>query len=127
MTAVGQSGTRRPVVAPSAVFWALVRRDVRVARREIAYFLVRTVMQPVLFIIVFGYLLPKMGFVGPGYTTALVPGVLVMSLLVDRFARAAREPSPGTIAGSFALLTLLVLVGFWLKRRLVATADNRRG
>jgi phosphatidylserine/phosphatidylglycerophosphate/cardiolipin synthase-like enzyme/uncharacterized membrane protein YdjX (TVP38/TMEM64 family) len=57
----------------------------------------------------------------------LVPGVLVMSLLVDRFARAARDPSPGTIVGSFALLTLLVLVGLWLKRRLAATTGARRG
>ena len=73
----------RPDVAPSAVFWALLRRDVRVARRELPFFLVRTVMQPVLFIVVFGFLLPKMGFVESGYTAALLPGILAVSLTLS--------------------------------------------
>ncbi len=59
---------------PLGVFGALLRRDVRVARRELPFFLVRTVMQPVLFLIVFGFLLPRMGFIRGGYTTALLPG-----------------------------------------------------
>ena len=67
----------------SAVFWALLRRDVHVARRELPFFLVRTVLQPLLFIVVFGYLLPKMGFVRGGYTTALLPGVLAVSLTLS--------------------------------------------
>jgi ABC-2 type transport system permease protein len=65
------------------VFWALLRRDVRVLRRELPYFLVRTIMQPMLFIVVFGALLPKMGFVRGGYTTALLPGVLAVSLTLS--------------------------------------------
>jgi ABC-2 type transport system permease protein len=68
---------------PFTVFVALLQRDVRVARRELPYFLVRTVMQPVLFIVVFGYLLPKMGFVRGAYTTALLPGVLAISLTLS--------------------------------------------
>jgi ABC-2 type transport system permease protein len=67
-------------VRPSAVFLALLRRDVRVARKEIWFFLVRTTMQPLLFLVVFGYLLPKMSFVGRGYQTALLPGILAISL-----------------------------------------------
>ncbi len=70
-------------VSSAAVFGALFRRDLRVARRELPYFLVRTLMQPVLFIIVFGYLLPKMGFVRGGYTTALLPGILAVSLALS--------------------------------------------
>jgi ABC-2 type transport system permease protein len=70
----------RPHVAASSVFAALLRRDMRVARRELPYFLLRTTMQPLMFVIVFGYLLPKMGFMGRGYTTALLPGVLAISL-----------------------------------------------
>src|ERR1051326_2714518 len=68
--------------APSAasVFFALLRRDLTVARRELTFFLVRTTMQPLLFVIVFGYLLPKMNFVGRGYQTALLPGILAVSL-----------------------------------------------
>ena len=70
-------------VSTGAVLGALLRRDLRVARREAPYFLVRTLMQPVLFIIVFGYLLPKMGFVRGGYTTALLPGILAVSLALS--------------------------------------------
>ena len=68
------------VASAARVFAALMRRDVRVARRELPYFLIRTIMQPLLFIIVFGYLLPKMGFVHRSYTSALLPGVLAVSL-----------------------------------------------
>jgi ABC-2 type transport system permease protein len=64
----------------SSVFLALLRRDIRVARKELPFFLVRTTMQPLLFLIVFGYLLPKMNFLGKGYQTALLPGILGVSL-----------------------------------------------
>src|SRR5262249_31320529 len=37
-------------------------------------------MQPLLLVIVFGYLLPKMGMVTSAYTAALLPGVLAISL-----------------------------------------------
>jgi ABC-2 type transport system permease protein len=70
----------RSDVSPASVFAALLRRDMRVARRELPFFLLRTTMQPLMFVIVFGYLLPKMGFMGRGYTTALLPGVLAISL-----------------------------------------------
>jgi ABC-2 type transport system permease protein len=67
---------------PSAlrIFGALLLRDVFVARRELPYFLLRTTLQPVMFVVVFGYLLPRMGFVGHGYGAALLPGVLAVSL-----------------------------------------------
>ncbi len=77
MSAVAVAST--PPSAAS-VFFALMRRDARVLRRELPFFLVRTVMQPLLFIVVFGYLLPKMGFVRGTYTTALLPGVIAVSL-----------------------------------------------
>ncbi|HEY0528625.1 MAG TPA: ABC transporter permease, partial [Gemmatimonadaceae bacterium] len=70
----------RPEVSASSIFASLLRRDMRVARRELPFFLLRTTMQPLMFVIVFGYLLPKMGFMGQGYTTALLPGVLAISL-----------------------------------------------
>jgi ABC-2 type transport system permease protein len=69
----------RPVSVAS-VFGALLRRDIRVASKELPFFLIRTTMQPLLFLIVFGYLLPKMSFVGKGYQTALLPGILAVSL-----------------------------------------------
>ena len=75
--------TRERPVAPSKVFLALLRRDVTVARKELPFFLVRTIMQPVLFIIVFGALLPRMGFVGAAYRAALLPGILAISLTMS--------------------------------------------
>ena len=62
------------------IFLALLRRDIRVARRELPYFLLRTTLQPLLFIVVFGLLLPRMGFVGESYKAALLPGVIAVSL-----------------------------------------------
>ena len=55
----------------------------RVARRELPSFLVRTTLQPLLFVIVFGYLLPKMGFMQKNYGAALLPGVLAVSLALS--------------------------------------------
>src|ERR1044071_347269 len=69
----------RPV-AVSTVFLARLPRDVRLASKELPFFLIRTTMQPLLFLVVFGYLLPKMSFVGKGYQTALLPGILAVSL-----------------------------------------------
>ena len=70
----------KPPVSQASVFVALMRRDIRVARRELPFFLVRTTLQPLMFVVVFGYLLPKMGFMKAGYSTALLPGVLAISL-----------------------------------------------
>jgi ABC-2 type transport system permease protein len=74
--------TGQGVVPSGRVFIALLSRDLRVARRELPFFLIRTIMQPLLFVIVFGYLLPKMGFTQPGYQAALLPGILALSLLL---------------------------------------------
>jgi ABC-2 type transport system permease protein len=65
------------------VFIALLRRDIRVAMKELPFFLLRTVMQPVLFLIVFGFLMPKMGMVRGGYQTTLLPGILAVSLALS--------------------------------------------
>ncbi|GAC1651539.1 MAG: ABC transporter permease [Gemmatimonadaceae bacterium] len=70
-------------VSVFGVFLALLRRDVRVARRELPFFLLRTTLQPILFVIVFGYMLPKMGFVQSTYTSALLPGILAISLALS--------------------------------------------
>ena len=82
MTAAAIGATRVGVRA-SSIFAALLRRDLRVARRELPFFLLRTTMQPLMFVIVFGYLMPKMGFMGRSYTTALLPGVLAISLALS--------------------------------------------
>ncbi len=71
------AGSRVPA---SQVFLAMLNRDLHVARREIAQFLVRTALQPLLITLVFGFLLPRMGFMRAGYTAALLPGVIGICL-----------------------------------------------
>lgn len=78
--AVPGASTMLPRVRRSRVFLALLHRDLRVARKELPFFLIRTTLQPLLFIIVFGYLLPKMGFMRGEYTSTLLPGILAVSL-----------------------------------------------
>jgi len=70
-------------VAPSRVFIAILLRDVTVARRELPYFLVRTALQPILIVVVFGFLLPKMGMIPAGYSTIMLPGVIALSLTLS--------------------------------------------
>lgn len=73
--------TPYPAPVPAwRVFMALFMRDVTVVRREMPVFLLRTSLQPIMLTIVFGYLLPKMGFVQKAYTAALLPGVLGISM-----------------------------------------------
>ncbi|HWW61771.1 MAG TPA: ABC transporter permease [Thermoanaerobaculia bacterium] len=65
------------------VFAALLRRDITVARRQIVSFLIRTTMQPLLFVTIFGFVLPRIGMIPRGYTTAMLPGVLALSLTLS--------------------------------------------
>ena len=80
--ATGQREAEIPLPV-SDVFFAMLRRDMRVARRELPFFLLRTTMQPLLLMVVFGYLLPKMGMVEKGYTATLLPGVVSLSLALS--------------------------------------------
>jgi ABC-2 type transport system permease protein len=70
-------------VSPSTVFLAFLHRDMRVAMRELPFFLLRTTMQPLLLLVVFGYLLPKMSFMSAAYKTTLLPGILAVSLTIS--------------------------------------------
>ncbi|HEY6843583.1 MAG TPA: ABC transporter permease [Thermoanaerobaculia bacterium] len=70
-------------VSPTRVFAAILLRDVTVARRELPFFLVRTTLQPILFVVVFGFLLPRMGLMQRGYTTMMLPGIVALSLTLS--------------------------------------------
>jgi len=70
-------------VSPAKIFGAILWRDVTVARRELPYFLVRTTLQPLLFVVVFGFLMPRMGFMRGSYTTMMLPGIIALSLTLS--------------------------------------------
>ncbi len=65
------------------IFLSILLRDVTVARRELMSFLVRTTMQPILLVFVFGFVLPRMGFVNRAFTSAMLPGIVAMSLTLS--------------------------------------------
>ena len=74
--------TDRPISA-ARVFGALLWRDVTVARRELPFFLIRTTLQPLLLTVVFGFLLPRMGFMKGNYNATMLPGILALSLTLS--------------------------------------------
>ena len=75
----------RPRLRQLETFAAMLARDVRVLRRQFGQFLLRTIMQPLLFVFVFAYVFPKIGQGfssdhGASFTTILVPGLIAVSI-----------------------------------------------
>jgi len=73
---------------PSVAFVALLLRDFNVLRKNIVEFIVRSLMQPLLFVFVFTYVFPKIGFgvggSGAGestFSSLLVPGVVAIACM----------------------------------------------
>jgi ABC-2 type transport system permease protein len=72
-------------------FLALLARDVRVLRRDLFSFIMRSVTQPLLFVFVFAYVLPKTQGAGgatpsPGgvtFSTILVPGMVASAVMMQ--------------------------------------------
>jgi ABC-2 type transport system permease protein len=59
----------------------LMQRDARVLRREFMTFLVRTAMQPFLFVFVFAYVQPKIGIGQAGFGDVIIPGLVAQSIV----------------------------------------------
>jgi ABC-2 type transport system permease protein len=77
-----------PHSTPAIAFRALLLRDLRVLRKHAFEFILRTVMQPLLFVFVFTYVFPKIGQgIGGGtgseqsFSTLLVPGVVAIACI----------------------------------------------
>jgi ABC-2 type transport system permease protein len=78
----------RPTVAQT--FVAMMAREVRVMRRNFVSTFIRVLLQPLLFVFVFAYVLPKIGagaFAGaqggPAFSTILVPGLVASSIIMQ--------------------------------------------
>jgi ABC-2 type transport system permease protein len=67
----------------TATFAALLHRDLRVARRELPYFLLRVGLQPLLFTFIFGFVMPRLGIIPRAYTNMLLPGILGLSMTLS--------------------------------------------
>lgn len=80
----------RPTIART--FAAMMAREVRVMRRNFVAIFLRVILQPLLFVFVFAYVLPKIGAAGggapasphgPAFATILVPGLVASSILMQ--------------------------------------------
>lgn len=82
-----RSNRPAPPFSTARAVWGLVLRDLRVLRRTFGPFVVRTVMNPMLFVFVFTYVLPSIGqgvTPSPGgatYATILVPGLVAVGMM----------------------------------------------
>jgi ABC-2 type transport system permease protein len=63
-------------------FLALLQRDLLVASRNGALLLVSALTQPILVILVFGNILPRLGLVAAGFGTVMLPGLMAISILM---------------------------------------------
>lgn len=81
-------------------FFGLMLRDFRVLRRELAPFIIRTIMNPLLFLFVFTYVFPRIGqgamVSGPAaaahagsFATVLLPGLMAVAIMFSGIAAVA--------------------------------------
>jgi ABC-2 type transport system permease protein len=63
-------------------FLALLQRDMVVAVRSAAYYLVSALTQPVLVVLVFGNILPRIGLVADQFKTVMLPGLMSITMLM---------------------------------------------
>jgi ABC-2 type transport system permease protein len=63
-------------------FWALLRRDLLVASRNAIPLLMATLTQPVLVMLVFGNILPRLQLVAGSFRTVIVPGLMSITMLM---------------------------------------------
>ena len=61
-------------------FLALFARDVHVARRNIVATLIQTMLQPLMFVFVFGQVLTRTGMMSSSYKGILLPGIISISM-----------------------------------------------
>ena len=95
-TARPQPAVRRTTLYTQA-FLGLLLRDFRVLGRELGPFVVRILMQPLLFLFVFTYVFPRIGqsFGGPAtasganFATILLPGLMAMAIMFSGIAAVA--------------------------------------
>lgn len=84
---------RRERVSYMSAFGGLMLRDLSVLRRELGPFAVRIGMQPLLFLFVFTFLLPRIGQAqdvgGANFATILLPGLMAVAIMFSGIAAVA--------------------------------------
>ncbi len=62
---------------------AMLARDAHVARRNFIPLLLQTLLQPILFVFVFGKILTTSGFMRADYRLLLLPGIIAISMMMS--------------------------------------------
>jgi ABC-2 type transport system permease protein len=62
-------------------FTAMLLRDAHVARRNFIQLILQTMLQPLLFVFIFGQVMIRGGFMKPEYKAILLPGIMAISML----------------------------------------------
>jgi len=100
MSELASNGNNARCAIYSRAFLGLMQRDLRVLTRELAPFLVRVAMNPLLFLFVFTYVMPHMtngskmspmtGMSGSGgFGTVLLPGLMAVAIMFSGIAAVA--------------------------------------
>jgi ABC-2 type transport system permease protein len=63
-------------------FFALLRRDLVVAGRNAGPLLLATLTQPILVVLVFGNILPRMNLVADSFRTVMLPGLMAITMMM---------------------------------------------
>lgn len=64
-------------------FLAMLSRDAHVARRNFVPLLLQTLLQPMLFVFIFGRVMTGSGLMPPEYKSLLLPGVIAISMVLS--------------------------------------------
>jgi ABC-2 type transport system permease protein len=80
-------------------FLAILRRDLLVAARNGPMLLVASLTQPVLVVLVFGNILPRLGLVSAQFKTVMVPGLMSITMLMAG-VQGVLMPLSGDLSGS---------------------------
>jgi len=64
-------------------FAAMLMRDAHVARRNFVPLLLQTLLQPMLFVFIFGRVMTGSGLMPPDYKSLLLPGIIAISMMLS--------------------------------------------
>lgn len=64
-------------------FMAMLARDAHVARRNFIPLLLQTLLQPILFVFIFGRVMTSSGLLPPEYKGLLLPGIVAVSMMLS--------------------------------------------
>ena len=62
-------------------FFAMLARDVHVARRNFVVLLLQTFLQPLMFVFIFGRVMVRSGYMPEAYKSLLLPGIMAISMV----------------------------------------------